>query len=325
MNVITLQEWYLKNQRVLPFRLNRDPYRIWISEIMAQQTQIDTMLEYYTKWMLKWPDLGSFSSATLDEILKIWEGLGYYRRATNIYQALQIIKHEYHSTFPNNYQSILKLPGLGPYTAAAIASIAYDEKVVAIDGNVNRVISRYLGLTTLSTSSSFKSMVRTTMESCLMDTTPHLFTQAMMELGALVCTKAKPDCLSCPLHLECVAFTNHSIHQIPNIPIKKAKVHFSKDFVLLRNEHNEYALSYYNDDHLLIGYARLLERKQISEELNYTFIEHITHTFTHIIWDCDFYIAETKSKVYTFISLSKLKEVPLISLHRKWLKRYLSL
>ncbi|MEI7668252.1 MAG: A/G-specific adenine glycosylase, partial [Erysipelotrichaceae bacterium] len=163
MNVITLQEWYLKNQRVLPFRLNRDPYRIWISEIMAQQTQIDTMLEYYTKWMLKWPDLGSFSSATLDEILKIWEGLGYYRRATNIYQALQIIKHEYHSTFPNNYQSILKLPGLGPYTAAAIASIAYDEKVVAIDGNVNRVISRYLGLTTLSTSSSFKSMVRTTM------------------------------------------------------------------------------------------------------------------------------------------------------------------
>lgn len=325
MNINELQTWYLKNQRQLSFRNNRDPYRIWISEIMAQQTQIETMLKYYDQWMQKWPDLQSLSQASLADILSMWEGLGYYKRALNIHQAIQIINTEFSGIFPLNYQSILKLPGLGPYTAAAIASIAYDEKVCAIDGNVNRVISRYLEIKSLSTSSNFKMKVRSFMESCLSEATPHLFTQAMMELGALVCTKTKPDCLNCPLRLECKALANQSIQQIPMVAIKKKKARFAKDFVLLRNELNELAISYKHPDDLMQGYARLLERNQISEDLEYTYINHQTHTFTHLVWDCDFYTSTTNSQHYTFVSLDSLKDIPLISLHRKWLNHYLSL
>lgn len=217
-----LIHWFEKNQRNLPWRKTRDPYAIWISEIMLQQTRVDTVIEYYKKFLNKFTSIKKLSEAKVDQVLKLWEGLGYYSRARNILKAAKIIKKEYHGKFPNQYEQIIRLPGIGKYTAGAILSIAFGKKVPAVDGNVLRVISRLFCIQKSIDSPSIKKKIEKIVLTLMPENKTSMFTQGLMELGALICIPENPCCLVCPVHKNCVAFQKGLEEGLPRKE-KKAK------------------------------------------------------------------------------------------------------
>ncbi len=199
-----LLNWYKKNSRDLPWRRSQDPYYIWLSEIMLQQTQVITVIDYYKRFVERFKTVTDLALAEELEVLKYWEGLGYYSRARNLHKCAKEIVSRYGGHFPTKYQDLLALPGIGPYTAGAIASIAFNEKVPAVDGNVMRVYSRVFCLD--CDISDPKS--RLVFEKKVMETMPddaRHFNQAIMELGAMICTPKTPKCTLCPLKKECKA------------------------------------------------------------------------------------------------------------------------
>lgn len=207
--------WYSINNRDLPWRQTSDPYCIWISEIILQQTRVNQGLEYYRKFIERFPDVTTLANANLDEVLKLWQGLGYYSRARNLHLAAKQIVIEYNNKFPESYQSLIKLKGVGRYTAAAIASIAYNIPVPAVDGNLYRVISRYTGNETPIDSKNAYTLYYNIAEKMMGNTNPSLFNQAMMELGALVCSAKNPKCNECPLNQNCVARQQNITNLLP--------------------------------------------------------------------------------------------------------------
>jgi len=231
-----LIRWFQKNQRDLPWRKTYDAYAVWISEIMLQQTQVTTVLPYFERWIKKLPTIQSVAEAKEDVILKLWEGLGYYSRARNLQKTAQIIVKEFNGKFPEQYDDILALPGVGKYTAGAIISIAFNKAYSIVDGNVIRVLTRLL---------NFKKNTRLpeNIKKCwewseeLMDrSNPRDFNQGLMELGALICKPQNPDCLNCPLKKNCKAYEKKTINRIPDrgekikkIPIKVAIAVIKKD------------------------------------------------------------------------------------------------
>ena len=194
---LALLRWYDAGKRDLPWRRNKDPYRIWISEIMLQQTRVSAVLEHYREFLTRFPTLENLASANLDAVLAVWSGLGYYRRARNLHAAAQKVVVEFAGRIPLTAAELRHLPGIGRYTAAAIASIAYGEKCAVLDGNVERVLARLSGHAATS-SDLWKSA-----EDLLSSERPGDFNQAMMELGATVCLPAEPRCLVCPVHKWC--------------------------------------------------------------------------------------------------------------------------
>lgn len=198
-----LLEWYDANKRDLPWRKSTDPYRIWVSEIMLQQTRVDTVIPYYERFMEKFPTLDALAEAPEDEVLKSWEGLGYYSRARHLHMAVKEVKERYGSRVPDNREEIMSLKGVGPYTAGAILSIAYGKPEPAVDGNVMRVLSRFY----LITEDIAKPGTRLLMEKLVRKMMPEGragdFNQALMELGALICTPKSPHCLICPVMSNC--------------------------------------------------------------------------------------------------------------------------
>tara|TARA_B100000886_G_C20421726_1_gene491915 strand:+ start:458 stop:1498 length:1041 start_codon:yes stop_codon:yes gene_type:complete len=210
--------WYNNNKRNLKFRSFRDPYKIWLSEVMLQQTQVSTMLPYYSNWLKKYPSISSVISTPYDDILKSWEGLGYYKRCLNFYKALKIVHNHYSGIVPKDYNDLIKLPGVGEYTAAAVLSISYNKKFVLIDGNVKRVFSRYLGIVRLTKYNISK--MKNFLYRLLLTTNSGTFNQAIMEIGALVCTRYNPKCNSCPLKSNCKAHLRKSPYSYPE---KKGK------------------------------------------------------------------------------------------------------
>ncbi len=181
--------WYKTNKRDLIFRRTKDPYWIWVSEVMAQQTQIATMLPYYSRWMEKYPTIADLAKAEIQDVYALWHGLGYYNRATNLVKGAQYIVKHYGNHYPTTYQQWLQVNGVGPYIAAAIASICFDEKVASIDGNVNRVVARFNALDLIQGSAAFAKSVRNQVDNWLIDGRSSQLNQALMEMGALVCTK----------------------------------------------------------------------------------------------------------------------------------------
>ena len=212
--------WYEKEKRDLPWRRSRDPYAIWISEIMLQQTRVETVRDYYRRWMARFPDIRSLAKADLDTVLKLWEGLGYYSRARNLHKAAWLITDEMGGIFPTSYKQILALPGVGPYTAGAIASIAFGQPTPAVDGNVLRVMSRIFALPEID-----QTGVQTAIKQQVADHFPSGregdYTQALMELGALVCVPRRPLCDSCPLTGQCQAYAQNCQSLWPIIREKK--------------------------------------------------------------------------------------------------------
>jgi A/G-specific adenine glycosylase len=210
-----LIKWYFQNKRELPWRGIFSPYKIWLSEIILQQTRIDQGLDYYLKFIDHYPEIDDLAKASLDEILKIWQGLGYYSRARNLHETAKKIVSEYDGRFPTDYSSLLKLKGIGPYTAAAIASIAFNEPVAVLDGNAFRFLARYFGAGLPVNSSEGKTAFNKLANSILDRSNPGIHNQAVMEFGAIQCTPLNPDCINCPLRDSCYAFSKDMIRELP--------------------------------------------------------------------------------------------------------------
>jgi A/G-specific adenine glycosylase len=221
-NQQSLLNWYQLNKRDLPWRNTQNPYLIWLSEIILQQTRVNQGLPYFLKFAQKFPQIESLAAAPEDEVLKLWQGLGYYSRGRNMLKTAQIIVLSNGGKFPDNYHDLLKLKGIGPYTAAAIASFAYNQAVAVLDGNVFRVLSRFYLISEPIQSSFAKKLFNQLANEFLNKDNPALHNQAMMELGALICTPLKPACLECPLQQNCLAFIQNSQLQFP-IKLAKAK------------------------------------------------------------------------------------------------------
>ena len=317
---IDLVHWYNSNKRDLPFRVNQDPYRVWISEIMAQQTQIDTLIPYYERWMNQYPSLNDLYIAEEEDLYRLWEGLGYYSRVRNIHKAALQIKEKHASIFPNTKESIQTLAGIGDYTAAAIASICFNEKQAAIDGNVKRVMSRLFLLDETSLKKDFNKQIKDKIETWMDDVNPGDLTQALMELGALVCTK-QAKCEQCPLKTHCLALQNDVVHAYPKAAKQLTKQTEQIDVVLLLNENNEFALSLNHTDSLMQGYYRLPTLSQV-KNIEYEKDVTLKHVFSHKIWEVNFHIAKaTQIEGFKWVSYAESLKLPIITLHRKWLKQ----
>ncbi len=313
-----LEKWYLENQRPLIFRENREPYRIWVSEIMAQQTQIDTLIPYYINWMNQFKSIDDVANAKEEDILKAWEGLGYYSRARNLQKAAKDIQANHQSKFPQTRDEIIKLAGIGPYTASAIASICFDEKCAAIDGNVKRVLARLFMLD--SEGKTFMSEIDNTIIKWMDQVKPHILTQAIMELGALICNK-KAQCDICPLNKDCLAYKNDKVNDYPKVKTKLKQKHEHKSVLYLINKDKKIALTLDHYDSLMKGYYRLPEVQQTAIDIKKIKKDtQLTHVFSHKIWDVDFYQLEV-SEDYNFewFDESEIKDLPIITLHRKYL------
>ncbi len=212
--------WYLKSKRDLPWRQTKDPYLIWISEIIMQQTRIDQGLPYYQKFVLAWPTVARLAEADEQEVLKLWQGLGYYSRARNLHATARMIVELYGGTFPDTYLSIRNLKGVGDYTAAAIASIAFNLPYPVVDGNVLRFMTRLYGIVESVDLPSTKRKILDIAVDNIDHRYPGDFNQAMMEFGARVCTPANPDCVHCIFRTNCLAF---ALRQVESIPARATK------------------------------------------------------------------------------------------------------
>ncbi len=207
--------WYRENKRDLPWRNTTDPYRIWLAEIIMQQTRIEQGLPYYINFLNTFPDVFQLASAPVNKILRLWQGLGYYTRARNLHACARHVVRQYNGTFPGQYEELLRLPGIGPYTAAAIASIAYRQPVAAVDGNVYRVLARHFGLELPINSPAGRKAFQELAQQLLDPHQPGEYNQAVMELGALTCTPKNPACTACPVRSGCRAFHQHLWHKLP--------------------------------------------------------------------------------------------------------------
>jgi A/G-specific adenine glycosylase len=216
-----LTDWYNHSKRELPWRQSRDPYKIWVSEVILQQTRVRQGLDYYHNFLKSFPNVKKLAEAGEEEVLKVWQGLGYYSRARNMHHAAKTILAEHGGKFPEDYLSIRNLKGIGDYTAAAIASISYNLPYAVVDGNVYRVLSRLFGIPTSIDSSAGKKEFLSLAEMMLDKSHPGDSNQALMELGALQCLPDQPACSTCPLMTKCYAFTHQLVH---NFPVRAKRV-----------------------------------------------------------------------------------------------------
>ena len=215
--------WYLENKRDLPWRKTKDPYVIWLSEIILQQTRVAQGLPYFLRFIEQFPTVSKLANASEEEILKLWQGLGYYSRARNLHAASKMVVGEFNGKFPNTYNDLIQLKGVGVYTASAIASFSNNEPVAVVDGNVYRVLARIYGVFTPINSPEGEKEFKKLADSLLSKENPAEHNQAIMEFGALACTPKKSSCETCPFNKECYAYLNNVVDQLP-VKIKKLKI-----------------------------------------------------------------------------------------------------
>ena len=213
-------KWYTTNQRPLPWRNTLNPYKIWLSEVILQQTRVAQGTAYYHAFVKSFPSVFDLAKASEEEVLKHWQGLGYYSRARNLLKAARIVVEKHHGEFPNNYKDLLALPGIGPYTASAISSICFDQEKAVVDGNVFRVLSRYFGIDKPINSTEGQKHFTTLAQELILGTPPGTYNQALMEFGALQCKPHSPVCGSCPLSDSCWALQHQ---QTSLLPVKRPK------------------------------------------------------------------------------------------------------
>jgi A/G-specific adenine glycosylase len=218
-----LVKWYDENKRDLPWRHTTNAYIIWLSEVILQQTRVEQGLPYFNRFVEAYPTLSDFAAADETEVLRLWQGLGYYSRGRNMLKTARIVQQEYGGKFPTKYDELLKLTGIGEYTAAAIASFAANEARAVVDGNVNRVIARYFGISEPINSTTGKKIFQTTANDLLNKKNPALHNQAMMEFGAMLCKPKNPACGICPVRTGCYAFTHNATTALP-VKINKVKI-----------------------------------------------------------------------------------------------------
>lgn len=238
---LSIVQWYRQNARKLPWRETKDPYKIWLSEVLLQQTRVDQGLNYYLKFTENYPTIKDLADASEERVLKDWQGLGYYSRARNLHASAKIIDRDFNGVFPKHFHEILKLKGVGNYTAAAIASICFKEPVAVIDGNVYRVLSRVFDIPTpIDTSNGIREFAE--LANSLIDLKhPDEYNQGVMELGAMVCKPTRPDCMNCPVQINCLSLDKKTIAERP-VKLKKIKITRRDFHYLIYQNHEEIVL-----------------------------------------------------------------------------------
>ncbi len=290
-------EWFNLNARELPWRDTRDPYAIWVSEIILQQTRISQGTDYWFRFMRKFPSVEDLAQASEDEVLRLWQGLGYYSRARNMHAAAKQIACIGH--FPNTLEELKHLKGVGDYTAAAIASFAFDIPVAAVDGNVYRVLSRYYGIDTPINTTEGKKTFTALANELLPQKQPAEFNQAMMDFGAMQCTPLAPMCESCVLAETCVALREGLVNKLP-VKIKKLKIRERKFRYIYIRCNQEIAIHRRGSGDIWQGlWEPLLVEKEEWPQLGVPLSlrkENVKHVLTHQVIYADIYLAETKLK-----------------------------
>ena len=347
-----LLKWYRVHARDLPWRRTTDSYAIWVSEIMLQQTQVATVIPYWERWMDQLPTISSAANATIDQILKLWEGLGYYRRVRLLQKAAIAIVDQHHGIFPTDDDSILALPGIGPYTAGAIASIAFDKPSPILDGNVIRVLTRYYGIAQNTKSSECLSKLWHLSKKWVQQADQlrprahhncsHL-NQAMMELGAQICLPGQlAKCGKCPLQQACNAYRNGTVIDLPNLPKRRAMVPqhrlvvvlcYQGNFLVQRRQatdFNEGLWEFFNEE-IIKPLGRSVTNKAAKKMMqthgipcsNLEFLGVIKHTITHhrITLHCFTGVTQSEktptNEGFKWLSKSEIKEAPMPSAHHK--------
>lgn len=322
--VIPLLSWYRKNARVLPWRSKITPYRTWISEIMLQQTRVETVIPYYERFLEELPDVSALASVPEDRLLKLWEGLGYYSRARNLQKAAKVIVEKHGGFFPESFKEVLALPGIGEYTAGAILSIAFEQPVPAVDGNVMRVICRLTGNRSDIMENKTRSAIRDALQPIYPAEGCGDFTQSLMELGATVCLpNGAPLCGECPLSKPCTARAEGSVMEIPVKKQQKAR-RIEKKTVLLLECGDSIAVRQRPDKGLLAGLWEFpileghVNTAEIKEYLNQTGCQvkdikkagSAKHIFSHLEWHMKGYIVHCHEMAteFTWITRGQLKK-----------------
>ena len=322
-----LVKWYLNNKRELPWRENIDPYRVWISEIILQQTRVVQGEKYFNNFIKKFPSLESLSSADESEVLKMWKGLGYYNRAINIHKTSKKITNTLNGIFPNTYNELIKLNGIGDYTASAISSICFNEYNPVVDGNVLRLISRYYGLKTPIDSLKGQRNIREIGKKLISKVSnPGDFNQAMMEYGALVCSPF-PDCESCIFSSRCVAYMNKEVDAIPvKSKKKKPKERFLNYIVFIDSKHKTIVNKRTNKDiwyklnefplieskteikniNTLTDFKKLIDNSSLTIIKEKEKIYRVKHILSHQILYISFYQISVKEIITSGVHLSSL-------------------
>jgi len=327
----TLTKWYLSNKRELPWRKTSDPYHIWLSEIMLQQTRIEQGLPYYIAFTEAFPTVFDLAKASQDEVLKLWQGLGYYSRARNLHETAKYVAEELDGKFPDTYKDLLKLKGVGDYTASAIASICYNEATPVVDGNVYRVLARYFDIDTPINSTIGQKEFKSLAIELIDEENPATYNQAIMEFGALHCKPQNPLCDSCPLANSCLALSNKKTTVLP-VKLKKAKVkkRFFNYLVFL-SEENETLLeqrigqgiweglyqfpllespSLIDDKDLLEMSSLFEDRENYEPKISLYNDAPIIHKLSHQHIFTRFWIIENAELPVNGIPLTKIKEYP---------------
>jgi A/G-specific adenine glycosylase len=339
--------WFSNEMRDLPWRKEKDPYRIWVSEIMLQQTRVDTVIPYYENFMVQFPTLQEFANADEEKVLKAWEGLGYYSRVRNLQTACKEVQEKYGGNVPNTAKEISSLKGIGPYTAGAVLSIAYGVPEPAVDGNVMRVLSRILSIgediAKQATRKTFEEAVR----QLISHENPSYFNQALMELGALICTPTSPSCLLCPVREYCTAFEAGTQKEFP-VKTKKMKINDvnivagiitdSMGRILIHKRPETGLLAnlwefpnFERHSKIELGAADFLTQLEsefgVEGELNEN-LGNIEHVFSHLKWHIQIFSGQIISEVketsrLKLVSLDEIDHYAFPVSHQKMLKQFL--
>lgn len=306
--------WYQKNSRELPWRKTKNAYFVWLSEIILQQTRVAQGMSYYLKFTENYPSVAHLANASESEVLKMWQGLGYYSRARNLHFTAKYIVNELNEKFPTTFKEIIKLKGIGDYTASAIASICFDEPTAVVDGNVYRVLARYFDIKTPINSSlgikEFKELAQTLLDK----NQPGIFNQAIMDFGAIVCKPQNPLCDECPFSISCVALQKNLIKELP---VKEKKIKIKKRFfnyLVIKTDDSQTILEKRTEKGIwqglyqfpLIETVKIIDEKELISSKEFTDLfpdetsislfnsKEIVHKLTHQHLFTQFWIVETK-------------------------------
>ena len=322
-----LLRWYRRHHRQLPWRAIRDPYRIWVSEIMLQQTRVETVRPYYARWLRAFPTVRTLARAADDRVLKFWEGLGYYSRARNLHRAARIVVRDHAGKLPSTVEGLRALPGIGRYTAGAIASIAFGERVPVVDGNVARVFARIFAISANVKSPVTMESLWNLAEGLLPDTDAGEFNQALMELGALVCTPTSPQCEICPMRRVCAARARSLVDRLPNRGDKPMTVQLTTRTALVRRG-GRILLRRRPESGLLADFWELPEADKQHFRVGRQLCE-VRHAITHHrivlrVHECALTFNIRSNGQWRWASRANLKTLALPAAHRRALERILS-
>jgi A/G-specific adenine glycosylase len=331
-----LLPWFKANQRHMPWREERTPYRVWISELMLQQTRVDQAIPYFNRFMERFPTLEILANASQEEVLKYWEGLGYYARARNLHKAAQILLQEHNQSFPQTVSELQSLPGIGPYTAAAVASLAFNVDCAVVDGNVIRVLTRWFAYAEDARSSASKQQFQRWADSLLVQGQAGDFNEAMMELGATICLPRSPRCPECPMKKSCAAFERKTPEAFPVKPPRKKPPHLVVGAAVVLNEEGHILVAQRRQGEMLGGLWEFPGGKQekgeniqeciareLKEELDIhievgDFLITVHHAYSHFTMELHTYFARIRQgtpravecAAFRWMQLEELRQLP---------------